>query len=102
MGNMIRIINTPPGQAPEWVRKAWVGIELPIDPPIDGGIQVGVKLGKPENIGGYHVHSATAFRILEKHDISAWEWWHEHADYAMRGGQLVFKKDVCELIESIP
>src|SRR5947199_83534 len=28
----IRIIDVPPGEAPEWVRRAWVGLVLPLAP----------------------------------------------------------------------
>ena len=30
MGERIRIIATPPGQAPEPIREQWVGLELPV------------------------------------------------------------------------
>lgn len=100
MYEKIKIVAAPPGQAPEWVREAWIGIELPLAQPISGGVQVGIMLGKPENIGGYTVNSAQAFQLLQKHNIEAWNWWNENAPYAMRCGQLVFKKQACELIEN--
>ena len=32
----IRIISTPPGEAPEKVRQAWIGLEIPVPPRFAG------------------------------------------------------------------
>ena len=49
----IRIVNLPPGQAPKWVRKEWLGLELPVDeniPSPENLIQSGTKFLKPETV----------------------------------------------------
>jgi len=94
----IRIIATPPGQSPEWVREAWVGLELPLIEDNQPGVQTGVLLGKPENIGGYRVDGKEAIEALEKHYPSAAEWWKKNVPNVI-GNQLVFKKEVCEVLQ---
>lgn len=49
----IRIVAVPPGQAPEWVRREWVGLELPIakntPDPVDS-IETGINFYRPEEL----------------------------------------------------
>ncbi len=91
----IKIISTPPGFAPEEIRKQWIGIEMPIlgieDPKTAGNIRTGV-----ENLGGYEVSPKEAIEALKKagkHEAA--EFWAPYAN----APKFVFKKDVCELIE---
>ena len=94
----IRIIATPPGQAPEWVRKEWVGLELPTISQPPAGIQMGVHGGSAENTGGYVVDGQTAVTLLGKKSPTAAQWWKSHAPHVL-SMQLVFKKEVCELVQ---
>ena len=93
----IRIIAVPPGQAPEWVRKKWVGLILPISEAAPTGEQRGVLGGKPENLGGYRVVLEEAMKILREKNPEAAEWWKTNTSFPP-GSKLVFKKDVCKLL----
>ncbi|MEI8337934.1 MAG: hypothetical protein WCF92_02175 [bacterium] len=94
----IKIISTPPGQAPEWVREKWIGVEIPVPmQALEPGLQMGVKGGKPENSGGYQVNTSEAIEALRKKSPEAAEWWEENVPLAAIP-QLVFSKAVCELV----
>ncbi|MEK7092738.1 MAG: hypothetical protein AAB907_03885 [Patescibacteria group bacterium] len=98
-----KIIATPPGQAPEWVRKEWVGLELPISISVPGGIELftsipsGIFGGPSENDGGYIADGLTAVDLLATKSPAAATWWRQNAPHVLHG-QLVFKKEVCELV----
>lgn len=94
----IRIIATPPGQAPEWVREAWVGIEIPLTEQESGLVGTGVLGGPPENTGGYQVFGSDAFRALTLKSPEAAQWWLREAPWAL-GNKLVFARDVCKVID---
>ncbi len=92
-----RIIATPPGQAPEWVRRAWIGLELPMmssSMSIGHGFQTGVLGGPADNIGGYHTDGKTAIDLLAVKNPKAARWWYNHAPQVL-SMQLVFTKEVC-------
>ena len=94
----IRIIATPPGQAPEWVRNEWIGVEIPLTEQLSGGLQFGVLGGQAENVNGYQVNGSDAFRALEKKSNAAAMWWLNEAPWAL-ANKLVFAKDVCVVID---
>ena len=73
----IKIIATPPGEAPEWVRKEWIGVIIPVPPEFPFGTERGVVSGKKvtANHGGYQVLTADALEALEKKSLKAAEWW---------------------------
>jgi len=93
----ITIIAVPPGEAPEWVRREWVGMILSVMEARDlppTGEEVGVLGGPPTNPGGYPVETTVAIKELEKKSPKAAEWWKSHLDIP-RMPALVFQKDVC-------
>ena len=113
----IRIIKTPPGEAPEEVRRAWVGLTLPIPPRFAGrrhASTVGVVSGPKSFLGvlfalisrrgvhqedGYFVVAETAVEILARHSPDAAAWWRQHAPRSIAHGQMfVFAGDACEEI----
>ncbi|MDP3802640.1 hypothetical protein [Brevundimonas sp.] len=86
----IRIIRPPAGEAPLWVREAWVGLELPLahlEPvTVDtGGVLSGPTsrtgwwwarlLGRLHKTTGYCVNSARAIEILGRSRPEAANWW---------------------------
>ncbi len=89
----IKIISTPAGIAPDWVREAWVGLELSLGN--DPG-NVSLTISSPENEGGYPVRTEDALRVLKEKNATAARWWETspwaHSQY------LVFGKQFCELI----
>lgn len=96
MAQEIKIIAVPPGQAPEWVRKEWVGLTMPIAenlPP--NTFAMGVLGGKSKNPNGYPIETFTAINILAKKSPKAAQWW---INCAILGQWLVFKTEVCQLL----
>ena len=109
----IRIIAVPPGEAPEDVRRAWVGVRIPL--PLfhrrprawrTSGVLTGPKdlvarlrallSGRLERHRGYAVAVADAIAALEARDPAAARWWRENAPQAVRPGRaFVFSSEVC-------
>jgi hypothetical protein len=99
----IRIAGLPPGEAPEQIRQAWIGLELPLVAGQAPGVlpgTVGVLSQQPEGYGaGYVVDGATAVSILATRDSAAAQWWRINAPHVLVGGyQLVFPAEVCQRI----
>lgn len=94
----IKIIATPPGQAPEEVRKEWVGLTIPLVPQETGGFQMGVLGGTAKNVGGYQVSSRDAFDLLMAKSPEACHWFMENAFF---GSHLVFARDACEFLPGV-
>lgn len=95
---IIRIIATPPGFAPEEIRKAWIGLELPVATPQDftDNPPEWNEIGT-ENLGGYIVLKSKAVHILRDHNQTlAADFW----DSLGKGLFLRFSRDVCEPLET--
>lgn len=90
----IKIIDVPPGFAPEHIRKQWVGIEIPLaQNPIPEGKEV-ARIGN-DNAGGYQVKGVDAVKALkEAGKDEAADFWEDYSS-----GNFKFKKEVCEVIE---
>jgi hypothetical protein len=92
----IEIVSRPAGQAPEWVRDAWIGLKLPVVPSKPGpteGVLGGP--GSPENFSGFHVNTRVAMAILEKSNPQAYEWWEDHLQVDDHS-ELVFGRQFCK------
>lgn len=99
----IRIIAIPPGEAPRWVRQAWVGMVLQVDEVTAGGNQVGVLGGPAQNGDGFSVYATAAFDELYKKDQRALAWWQHNCPHLFRDfARLIFTKSACEVIENDP
>lgn len=79
---MIKIVRVPEGEAPEWVRAAWVGHVLPCDPFVgyaqtrDKGV---VSLRETtRNKRSYAVPQKEALQILRNSSPNAAAWWRIH------------------------
>ena len=112
----IRIVATPPGQAPLWVREKWVGLELPLAPGTERHghfLSSGVLDGSPTFLGflgrlfrgrvsvskGFAVEIGSAITILENKHPDAANWWKANTPDAIRAGRkLLFQTEVCKLI----
>ncbi|MBT6690706.1 hypothetical protein HOB10_00015 [Candidatus Parcubacteria bacterium] len=94
----IKIISMPAGQAPEWVRQEWVGLELPImEATAPPGEQIGALGGTPssQNLNGYSVDTERAMAILSDKSPDAAQWWRDNVPLRMMTA-LVFGKQFCE------
>lgn len=89
----IKIIEVPPGFAPEEIRKQWVGVEIPLaENPIPEGRE-SFQIGN-QNQGGYQVRGVDAVKaLLDSEKKEAANFWRPYSI-----GNFKFKKEVCELI----
>jgi hypothetical protein len=101
---LIRITAVPPGEAPPEVRRAWVGLLLPLAPGEVGprtmqtsGVLTGprnllvsllhVLLGWTKQQSGYVVDAAQAVWLLGAEAPEAAAWWHENASHMLQQGR---------------
>jgi hypothetical protein len=102
----IRIKAMPPGEPPEWVRSAWVGLELPLIAgqvrPEGGTVHQAVSFREVSLTGGYAVDGKTAVKILQSANTEAAQWWRDNAPEVLYpGNQMVFPADVCERLDDL-
>jgi len=113
----IRIVATPPGEAPEEIRRAWVGVRIPL--PLfhtrskewrTAGVLTGPRTlfarlsalwsGRLKREGGYAVSVIEAIAALEAANPGAAKWWRENAPHLIRPGKaFVFASEVCVVEE---
>jgi len=109
----VRIVAVPPGEAPEEVRRAWVGMDLPLaagetgprELPT-GGVLTGprtvfgqlLKLltGRRRYAYGYVIDAPQALTLLVEHAPEAARWWRQHAAHCWEPGRrFLFPAEVC-------
>ena len=114
----IRIKDTPPGEAPEQIRHAWIGLMLPLLPGASGrcrGVGFGVLSG-PKNrwvarfavwLGfgkrqvGYAVASKVAIDLLAVQAPEAANWWRTNVPHLYQPERhFIFAAECCEEIPS--
>jgi hypothetical protein len=99
----LRIVRTPPGEAPESIRRAWVGVKLPLrrwetEPRVHQAVSV-LSHNFPETIAGYAVDGRAAVKALACSSPQAAAWWREHAPHVLeRGYRFCFPYEVCERV----
>jgi hypothetical protein len=94
----VRIVAVSPGPAPEEVRKAWVGLVVPLGPGETGPRPAPTATG--EEKVGYVVDSARALQILAAHAPEAALWWKRNAPaYYQPGRSILFPPEVCQEVE---
>jgi hypothetical protein len=108
----IRITGVPVGEAPEWVREAWVGLELAVVhrsrvvtmpafgvlsmPRSLSGMLWGLVRGKTTRMSGYLVSAPDAVDLLTGANPQAAQWWRDNTPHLMRPGRLfLFNRDAC-------
>lgn len=110
----IRIVEAPIGEAPDWVRDAWVGLDLPIvgsaDPRtrLAGGVLSGPKTfwtsllavvqARVSPIRGYMVPTDAALDVLAASSPAAADWWRANAPHVLTR-HLLFGADACRLLD---
>lgn len=113
----IRIKSTPPGEAPEDIREAWIGLEIPVPSRflgLRGGFGFGVLSGPTSWFGilfaivtgrasrdvGYIVEADLALSLLSAKSPEAAAWWRQHAPRVVAPGRyLMFAADACEELD---
>jgi len=115
----IRIVATPPGEAPEEIRRAWVGVAIPL-PAFHrrakewrtAGVLSGPRTllarlsarwsGSLERRSGFAVSVLEAIAALEAARPDAAAWWRANAPHLMRPSRaFVFPAEVCVLEEPV-
>ena len=113
----VRIVGVPSGDAPIWVRQAWVGLVLPtrledvhtfevkgvLSTSIRSRVERWVRwaMGRNQHIVGYVVDGAKAIEVLSEHAPEAARWWRENAPRSvMQDATLIFDEDACEPVPS--
>jgi hypothetical protein len=99
----VRVVSTPPGEAPEEIRRAWVGVKLPLrrwETKPDLHLTEGVLYRQTSTMtSGYAVNGRAAVEALASHSPEAAAWWRTHAPHVVaRGYRLWFPLDVCERV----
>lgn len=89
----IKITSTPPGGAPEEVRKAWVGLTLKVDQRNESQLADVLTGRKVNRKGGWAVKWEDAMLVLAVRNIEAAEWWAENVVPM----DLIFTDDCCEV-----
>ncbi len=108
----VRIVRPPIGEAPAWVREAWVGLELPLAEfqavtVETSGVLTGPRsrpgywwarlTGRLEVVSGYVVPSDRAIELLGRSRPEAAAWWRTHApDFCQAGAEFMFDARACE------
>jgi hypothetical protein len=101
----VRIIRTPAGEAPEAIRRAWVGVKLPLrrgetHPRLHQSVGM-LSHRAPETTMGYATDSRAAVKALACHAPEAAAWWREHAPPLDGAGiSVFFPWDVCARLGS--
>ena len=100
---LVRVKSTPKGEAPQEIRAAWVGLNLPCYP-VAGyipGEEVGVGSGKKEAWQPRQcviVPRKEAFAVLEAERPDAARWWKQNA---IPGDNLCFGLDEVEIVSGV-
>ena len=95
----IQIIKPPPGDAPEEVRRGWVGILLLLAEGDEGPVVAAPagRLAAPPR--AFRVEAAHALDCLAHHDPDAAMWWEKnHPDLLFPGTHLHFPENTCHRI----
>jgi hypothetical protein len=90
------ITAAPPGDEPEDVREAWVGLVLPLAPGVTGSRPLSDTGEVPAWV--YVVDGPGALALLAKENPEAAAWWRQHdPGRGQPGGRFVFPAEACEL-----
>ena len=111
MKGRVRIVAVPMGEAPQWVREKWVGLELPLalrsaHNVHTFGILTGPRsflaalwrllTGQSTRRRGYAVEVTAAMAVLERAHPDAAAWWRANAPHLFaRKRYFLFREEEC-------
>jgi hypothetical protein len=113
----IRIIAIPPGEAPQWVREQWVGLELPLSQLSRAarsrrvfGVLSGpgsllarllaILTGRARRESGYAVSVSAAVAVLESKSPEAAAWWRANVPGMTSPLRcFLFSESVCQVLD---
>ena len=116
-GRRVRIVAVPPGEAPQWVREKWVGLELPLaqfspeaQPQRSAGVLTGPRgflptvggllRGQLQERSGFAVRVLEAIAVLERASPEAAQWWRTNAAHLMKPSRhFLFPEQVCTVVD---
>ena len=106
---LIKIVKMPEGEAPVWVRLAWVDLILPCDPILGFRNEYGLLSHNRREFGkddptrrNFAVPVPEAMVILAKHSPQAAAWWQEPRQrYALKHHHFCFGEDEAEIISGV-
>jgi hypothetical protein len=109
----VKIVGRPSGEAPEWVRDAWIGLRLPLALRrkrkwIGHGVLTGPRglipqlwafiRGRTIRTTGYAVNAKIAVDRLAETSPAAASWWRENVPMVLDGRRyFVFDEDACQV-----
>lgn len=117
MSGTIEIVRRPDGEAPEWVRDAWIGMRLPL---AADGVQVASTvsvLHRPSRLElwlerfrkrwpvweGYMVNASVAVDLLEAVNAEAAAWWRANSAHMLDGAMwFMFDAPSCRPVDGAP
>jgi hypothetical protein len=93
---LVRVVAVHSGEAPDWVRQAWVGLVLPA---IDNRVFRGQEVlsGRRSFAPAYQVNSTIALSLLEiGNQRAAADWWRQNVpDTDTPGQHFLFSPECC-------
>jgi hypothetical protein len=112
----IRIIAIPPGEAPQWVREQWVGLELPLaqqsrrarSRSVFGVLSgprgllarlLAILTGRASRESGYAVRVSDAVAVLESKSPEAAAWWRTNVPMTSPFRCFLFSESVCQVLD---
>lgn len=101
---LIKVVKTPAGEAPLWVRQALVGLVLPCNPVLgfhcDGERGVLSNEVSLLNRYGYSVPQDQVMAILEEKNFKIWVWW-KGKGFPHQGEYFVFSEAEAEIVQGV-
>jgi len=86
---MIRVIQTPEGEWPRWVRRGWVGTFLQCCP----------LMTYSRGVWYVNVPQHEALEVLDDSSHDAWLWWMDHPElFVGRNEYFSFRKEEIEIV----
>ena len=119
LSQLLRIIATPLGDAPQWVREAWVGVVIPLlddvataqEIPVVSVYDTAQHSGMPPQSNatdlphgtwrGYTVLAIDAFDALQVLRPDAAEWWFENLPHLLDPNQYFVFDELCGVVQSL-